>query len=142
MNKFDKPEKCMHKKIISASILAADFANLGEDVGRALKAGVDYIHFDVMDHHYVPNLSFGSVVCAALRKAGITAPIDVHLMVDNPRAYIQPFAQAGATFLTFHPETVDDVEAVVDEIIAAKMAPGLVFNPDQPVEISVSLAKK
>lgn len=127
---------------ISASILAADFACLGEQVKAVVAAGADYIHFDVMDHHFVPNLSFGAVVCEALRRAGVTAPIDVHLMVDNPQVYIEPFAKAGATLISFHPETVADPAATVAAIRHAKLAAGLVFNPDRPVEIPVSLARE
>ncbi len=124
------------ERIISASILSADFAHLGDDVNKVLAAGADYIHFDVMDHHFVPNLSIGAMVCASLRKAGVKAPIDVHLMVDNPEVYIEPFAKAGANILTFHPETVDNVEAVIAKIKAAGMGAGLAFNPDRPVSIS------
>lgn len=127
---------------ISASILAADFARLGDDVKAAIRAGADYVHFDVMDHHFVPNLSFGAVVCEALRRDGVTAPIDVHLMVDNPQAYIEPFAKAGASLMTFHPETAAEPERVVDAILAANMQAGLVFNPDRPVELTESLARK
>lgn len=132
----------MDKKILSASILAADFAHLAQDVNAVLKAGVEYIHFDVMDHHFVPNLSFGSVVCDALRKAGITAPIDVHLMVTDPEKYIEPFAKAGANLISFHPETVTDVAAVIKKIRDAGMGAGLVFNPDKPVTISLEIAKQ
>lgn len=132
----------MRKNILSASILAADFAHLADDIHAVLNCGVQYIHFDVMDHHYVPNLSFGAVVCESLRRAGIDAPIDVHLMVDNPEAYIEPFAKAGATLMSFHPETVNNVEVMVDKIRATGMAAGLVFNPDQSVEIDVSVARK
>ncbi len=131
----------MSKKIISASILSADFANLGKDTEAALNAGADVVHFDVMDHHFVPNLSFGTVVCKALRKNNITAPIDVHLMVNNPEDYIEPFAKAGATFLTFHPETVDDVERVLQKIRDTGMKAGLAFNPDKPVDISDNVLK-
>jgi len=132
----------MKDKLISASILSADFGHLAQEVNDVMEAGADYIHFDVMDHHFVPNLSFGSVVCSALRKAKIKAPIDVHLMVENPEQYIKPFAKAGADLITFHPETVSDVEAVVDAIHAAGMQAGLVFNPDKPVNISIDLARK
>lgn len=124
------------KTIIAASILSADFGHLAQDTKNVLAAGVDVIHFDVMDHHYVPNLSFGAVVCDALRKAGIDAPIDVHLMVTDPESYITPFAQAGANRLTFHPETVKDVKATCQKIQDNGMTAGIAFNPDQPVEIS------
>jgi len=123
------------KRIISASILAADFANLQQEVEAVLQAGVDYIHLDIMDHHFVPNLSFGSVVCKALREAGIQAPIDVHLMVENPEKYIDPFAKAGATLLAFHPETVSDVAATIKKIQSADMKVGLVLNPETEVNI-------
>src|SRR3990172_7579805 len=119
---------------LSASILAADFAYLAADVNAAIKAGVDYIHFDVMDHHFVPNLSFGADVCAALRQAGIDAPIDVHLMVEHPEKFIEPFARAGANVLTFHPETVTDIEACIAKIRNYGMQVGLALNPDSPLE--------
>lgn len=132
----------MHKKIISASILAADFAHLGDEAKDALDAGVDYIHFDVMDHHFVPNLSFGAVVCQSLRKAGITAPIDVHLMVEHPEAYIKPFADAGATLLTFHPETVKSVEETLHKIRDVGLKTGLAFNPENPLDIDPETLKE
>ncbi len=128
-----------HKKIISASILAADFAKLGEECQQVITAGTDYIHFDVMDHHFVPNLSFGAVVCKSLRNAGITAPIDVHLMVTEPENYIEAFAKAGANMLTFHPETVTDVMATIKKIHAAGMQAGLAFNPEKPVDLSTEI---
>lgn len=121
---------------IAASILSADFGHLAQDTQHALNAGVDVIHFDVMDHHYVPNLSFGAVVCEALRKAHITAPIDVHLMVTDPESYITPFAKAGANRLTFHTETVRDVKATCQKINGAGMTAGLAFNPDQAITIA------
>ena len=124
---------------LAASLLAADFANLGTETTQVIDAGVDSIHFDVMDHHFVPNLSFGACVCASLRKAGIKAPIDVHLMVTHPHDYIEPFAKAGATLLTFHPETVPDVAATITQIKQAGMQAGLAFNPDQPVDISADI---
>ena len=126
----------MKGKIISASILAADFSRLGEEVEHVLKAGVDFIHFDVMDHHFVPNLSFGAVVCQSLRKRGITAPIDVHLMVENPQDFIEPFAEAGANLITFHPETVSDFEETLGRIREAGMKAGVAFNPDKSMPLS------
>ena len=125
----------MQDLIISASILSADFAHLAEDTDAVLAAGAQHIHFDVMDHHFVPNLSFGALVCKALRNAKITAPIDVHLMVDDPTVYIEPFAKAGASLITFHPETVDDVSQTIAAIKNTNMQAGLTFNPDQPVNI-------
>lgn len=119
---------------LSASILSADFAYLANEVNAVLAAGVDYIHFDVMDFHYVPNLSFGPVVCQSLRKANITAPIDVHLMVDNPKPYIKPFANAGASLITFHPETVTDVKDFIEEIKSYDMKVGLAVNPDETLD--------
>lgn len=122
--------------MISASILSANFATLGEDTKAVLDAGADAIHFDVMDHHFVPNLSFGAIPCKALRDFGIDAEIDVHLMVDAPENYIEAFSKAGATRLTFHPETVKNPEEVIQKIKAAGMKAGLAFNPDKPVSIS------
>ncbi len=121
----------MNKVQISASILSADFTRLGEEVNQALAAGVDWIHFDVMDHHFVPNLSFGPVVCQSMRAAGISAPIDVHLMVEKPEQYIEPFAKAGANLITFHPEACKDVEACLHHIRAHGMKTGLALNPDK-----------
>lgn len=125
----------MSSTILSASILSADFAHLADDVNAILAAGVDYIHFDVMDHHYVPNLTFGSVVCDSLRKAGITAPIDVHLMVKTPQLYIRPFSKAGANLITFHPDTVGDVAQCIADIKGHDLKVGLALNPDQPLDM-------
>ncbi len=125
----------MKDPIISASILAADFANLAQDTNAVLNAGINAIHFDVMDHHFVPNLSFGAVVCKALRQAGTTAPIDVHLMVEDPDYYVEPFAKAGASLLTFHPETSTDVATLMKRIRDAGMQTGLAFNPGLPVKV-------
>lgn len=129
------------KTIIAASILSADFARLGDESSHILRAGADVIHFDVMDNHFVPNLTFGAQICQALRDHGITAEIDVHLMVTNPESLIAPFAKAGANRLTFHPETVNDAKKVCDEIHRAGMQAGLAFNPDKPVNISPELFK-
>ncbi len=124
----------MTKKIqISASILSADFSQLGKEIDGVLAAGVDWIHFDVMDHHFVPNLSFGPVVCRSLRKAGINAPIDVHLMVEKPEQYIENFAKARADLITIHPETVDDLAGCIQHIHAHGMQVGLALNPDKPL---------
>jgi ribulose-phosphate 3-epimerase len=125
--------------IISASILSADFARLGEEVDAVLHAGVQQIHFDVMDFHYVPNLSFGAVVCNSLRQYGIKAPIDVHLMVENPDLYIEPFAKAGANSLTIHAETTPDVHHTLQTIHKHGMQAGLAFNPKQPLQIEEKL---
>lgn len=130
------------QKFISASILSADFSRLGEEAKQMIDAGVDYIHFDVMDHHFVPNLSFGAVICKALRHAKITASIDVHLMVDNPEAYIKPFAEAGASLIIFHPETAKNVEETIGLTHQAGMQSGLAFNPDKPVLLSSSVLKQ
>ena len=141
VGKINKTRIDMTVITIAASILSADFARLGEDTENALQAGADVVHFDVMDHHFVPNLSFGAVVCQDLRQYGITAPIDVHLMVTNPNDYIEAFAKAGANRMTFNPETVSDIQTTCDRIHAASMEAGLAFNPDKPVEISEAIFK-
>ena len=115
--------------IISPSILSADFARLGEEVKAVLAAGADWIHFDVMDNHYVPNLTIGPLVCEALRKAGIKAPIDVHLMVSPVDAMVTDFAKAGATNISFHPEATQHVDRTIQHIRDSGCKPGLVFNP-------------
>jgi ribulose-phosphate 3-epimerase len=121
---------------IAASILSADFAQLGDDVKAALSAGADTVHFDVMDGHYVPGLTVGPLVCKALRQAGVSATIDVHLMVDQPETLIEPFAKAGADIITFHPETVSDVASVMRRIKGFGVRAGLVFNPGQEVQVN------
>lgn len=131
-----------HKIHIAASILSANFAHLGNDTKKIIAAGADEIHFDVMDHHFVPNLSFGSIVCEALRKDGVTAPIDVHLMVTNPEKYVEPFAKAGANRITFHANAVENVENTIAFIHAHHMQAGIAFNPDQPIELSKAILKK
>jgi ribulose-phosphate 3-epimerase len=115
--------------IISPSILSADFARLGEEVNSVLAAGADWIHFDVMDNHYVPNLTIGPMVCEALRKAGIDAPIDVHLMVSPVDALVTDFANAGASRISFHPEATAHVDRTIQHIRDSGCSPGLVFNP-------------
>ena len=120
--------------IISPSILSADFARLGEEVKSVLGAGADWIHFDVMDNHYVPNLTIGPMVCEALRKAGITATIDVHLMVSPVDALVTDFANAGASRISFHPEATAHVDRTIEHIRASGCSPGLVFNPATPLD--------
>jgi ribulose-phosphate 3-epimerase len=115
--------------IISPSILSADFARLGAEVEAVLAAGADWIHFDVMDNHYVPNLTIGPLVCEALRKAGIKAPIDVHLMVSPVDPLVADFAKAGATSISFHPEATQHVDRTIQHIRDSGCKPGLVFNP-------------
>ena len=114
---------------IAPSILSADFARLGEEVDAVLAAGADWGHFDVMDNHYVPNLTVGPLVCAALRKHGVIAPIDVHLMVKPVDRIIPDFAAAGATCITFHPETSDHIDRSLQQIRDCGCRSGLVFNP-------------
>jgi ribulose-phosphate 3-epimerase len=121
-------------ELIAPSILSADFARLGEEVERVLAAGADLIHFDVMDNHYVPNLTIGPLVCAALRKHGITAPIDVHLMVKPVDRIIPDFGRAGATYITFHPEASEHVDRTIGLIRESGAKPGMVFNPATPLD--------
>ena len=118
---------------IAPSILSADFARLGAEVEAVLAAGADLIHFDVMDNHYVPNLTVGPLVCEALRKHGITAPIDVHLMVRPVDRLVGDFAKAGATWISFHPEASDHVDRTIALIREHGCKPGLVLNPATPL---------
>jgi ribulose-phosphate 3-epimerase len=118
---------------IAPSILSADFARLGEEVRAVLAAGADVVHFDVMDNHYVPNLTIGPLVCEALRKAGIEAPIDVHLMVKPVDRIVPDFAKAGATWITFHPEASEHVDRTIGLIREQGCRPGLVLNPASPL---------
>ncbi len=119
---------------IAPSILSADFARLGEEVNTVLTAGADIVHFDVMDNHYVPNLTIGPLVCEALRKHGVTAPIDVHLMVKPVDRIIPDFAKAGASIITFHPEASDHVDRTLGLIRDHGCQAGLVFNPATPLD--------
>ena len=119
---------------IAPSILSADFARLGEEVDAVLAAGADLIHFDVMDNHYVPNLTVGPVVCAALRKHGVRAPIDVHLMVKPVDRIIPDFAAAGATYISIHPEATEHVDRSLQLIRDHGCKSGLVFNPATPLD--------
>jgi ribulose-phosphate 3-epimerase len=118
---------------IAPSILSANFARLGEEVDAVLRAGADVVHFDVMDNHYVPNLTIGPLVCEALRKHGITAPIDVHLMVSPVDRIVPDFAAAGATYISFHPEATEHVDRTIELIREHGCKPGLVFNPATPL---------
>ena len=120
---------------IAPSILSANFARLGEDVDQVLASGADIVHFDVMDNHYVPNLTIGPLVCEALRKHGVTAPIDVHLMVKPVDRIIPDFAKAGATYITFHPEASEHIDRTLGLIREQGCKAGLVFNPATPLDI-------
>ncbi len=124
----------MQPAVIAPSILSADFARLGEEVRQVLAAGADWVHFDVMDNHYVPNLTIGPLVCEALRKHGVTAPIDVHLMVRPVDRIVPEFAAAGATYITFHPEASEHVDRTIQLIRDSGCRPGLVFNPATPLD--------
>lgn len=119
--------------LIAPSILSADFARLGEEVDNVIKSGADVVHFDVMDNHYVPNLTIGPLVCEALRKHGVTAPIDVHLMVKPVDRIIPDFAKAGASYITFHPEASDHIDRSLQLIRNEGCKSGLVFNPATPL---------
>src|SRR5579863_4597988 len=118
---------------IAPSILSADFARLGAEVEAVLEAGADLIHFDVMDNHYVPNLTIGPLVCKSLRNAGIMAPIDVHLMVMPVDRLVPDFAEAGATYISFHPEATQHIDRTIQLIRDSGCKPGLVFNPATPL---------
>jgi ribulose-phosphate 3-epimerase len=119
--------------VIAPSILSADFARLGQDVEDVLAAGADWVHFDVMDNHYVPNLTFGPMICKALRKHGIEAPIDVHLMVEPVDELVPQFADAGATLISFHPEASRHVDRTIQLIREQGCQAGLVLNPSTPL---------
>jgi len=123
----------MNENWIAPSILSANFAKLGEEVDNVLKAGADVVHFDVMDNHFVPNLTIGPLVCEALRKHGVTAPIDVHLMVEPVDRLIPDFAQAGASIITFHPEASVHIDRTLQLIKDNGCKAGLVFNPGTPL---------
>ncbi|MCC6133749.1 MAG: ribulose-phosphate 3-epimerase [Candidatus Contendobacter sp.] len=124
----------MRDYLIAPSILSADFARLGAEVDAVLAAGADWVHFDVMDNHYVPNLTVGPLVCEALRKHGVTAPIDAHLMVKPVDRIIPDFAAAGATYITFHPEASDHIDRTLQHIRDCGCRSGLVFNPATPLD--------
>ena len=121
--------------VIAPSILSADFARLGEEVDSVLAAGADWVHFDVMDNHYVPNLTIGPLVCEALRRHGVQAPIDVHLMVEPVDALVPMFAKAGATHVSFHPEASRHAHRTVQLIRAQGCQAGIVLNPATPLEV-------
>ena len=125
----------MQPAVIAPSILSANFARLGEEVDNVLAAGTDWVHFDVMDNHYVPNLTIGPMICEALRKHGVTAPIDVHLMVEPVDRIVPDFAKAGASLISFHPEASRHVHRTIQLIKAEGCQAGLVLNPATPLEV-------
>ncbi len=125
----------MQAPVIAPSILSADFARLGEEVDNVLSSGADWVHFDVMDNHYVPNLTIGPLVCEALRSHGITAPIDVHLMVSPVDRLIGDFVKAGASCITFHPEATEHIDRSLQLVRDAGLMSGLVFNPATPLHL-------
>lgn len=125
----------MQPTVIAPSILSANFARLGEEVDAVLAAGADWVHFDVMDNHYVPNLTIGPLVCEALRKHGVTAPIDVHLMVEPVDRIVPDFATAGASLISFHPEASRHVHRTIQLIKSHGCQAGLVLNPATPVDV-------
>lgn len=134
-NNFDNDKEANMRDLkISASILSADFAKLGEEVTKVVQAGADFIHFDVMDNHYVPSLTLGPMVCSALRKYGITVPIDVHLMAKPVDSLIVEFAKAGATYITIHPEATEHIDRSLQLIKDLGCKAGLAFNPATPLE--------
>jgi len=129
-----KQDAMKQPAVIAPSILSADFARLGEEVDNVLAAGADWVHFDVMDNHYVPNLTIGPLVCEALRKHGVTAPIDVHLMVKPVDRIVPDFARAGASLISFHPEASDHIDRTLGLIRDSGCKAGLVFNPATPLD--------
>ncbi len=125
----------VRRPLIAASILSADFARLGQEVDDVIKAGADWVHFDVMDNHYVPNLTIGPLICAALRKHGVQAPIDVHLMVKPVDRIVPDFARAGASLISFHPEASEHVHRTIGLIRESGCKAGLVLNPATPITV-------